>query len=89
MMRPNRLMLPLPQLIIDSGRSWVVSSADESVITLYTEPGSNGAETARFSRARRSSPAWAAHSDRRSGKLASARMSPVRGSIATRLPDLA
>ena len=81
-------MLPLPQLIMDSGRNDVVSSAEESVITLYTDPGSKGAETARFSRAAMS-PGLGGSLGSKVGKLAIARISPLRGSIATRLPDLA
>ena len=48
MVRPNSVIFPPPQLIMDSGRRCVVSSAAESVITLNTEPGSNGAAMARF-----------------------------------------
>ena len=55
MVRPNSVIFPPPQVMMVSGRSLVVSSAAESVITLNTEPGSKGAVTARFSRALRSS----------------------------------
>ena len=46
--RPKRLMLPLPQLMIVSGRRSVVSSAAARVMTLNTDPGSNGTEVAWF-----------------------------------------
>src|SRR5579871_4996365 len=42
--RPYRCSTPLPQSINESGRRLVVSSAAESVITLNTDPGSNGTE---------------------------------------------
>ena len=52
MTRLNSVIRPLPQAIIVLGVMFVVSSAAATVITLNTEPGSNGAETARFSRRR-------------------------------------
>src|SRR5580658_1989679 len=44
--RPAMVKLPLPQLIMDDGPNPVVSRAAESVMTLKTEPGSKGTETA-------------------------------------------
>src|SRR4051794_25286169 len=49
-MRPGSLSTPPWQLIGDSGFRLVVSSAAERLITLNTEPGSNGTDTAWFMR---------------------------------------
>ena len=56
MTRLNSVIRPLPQGIIVCGLMFVVSSAAATVITLNTDPGSNGAETARFRRGEMSSP---------------------------------
>ena len=56
MVRPNSVIVPRPQLIMLAGVRSVVSSAAESVITLNTDPGSNGTEIAWFSRRALSSP---------------------------------
>ena len=52
--RPGSLSTPPWQLMGLSARRSVVSSAAESVITLKTEPGSNGTDAAWFCRAARS-----------------------------------
>ena len=56
MVRPKSVIAPRKQLIILVGCRSVVSSAADSVITLNTDPGSNGTEMAWFIRPALPSP---------------------------------
>ena len=69
------------------GRTTPSSSAAAARITLNVEPGSKGSVTARLRRS--SSVAVAKLFGLKVGRIASARISPVRGSIATAIAAFA